>query len=332
MPVSSQPPAYLDKFTNAWVFSRYTDVAAGMREPGLIPAGAASGSLKASNGQEHLNMREETSRELTPQHLASWQRILEARASDLVANLAADSTVDLLEDYGRPFCLTAAVIVSGADPEDVDRLTALARMASASAADPNDAAAKIRGKRASAELRRSFPPGPSSLRGAGFVAISQTLLSLLANMWAALALHPEQFATLHTTGVHTPAVDELLRYAGVPLTLHRIAQHDMHFCDADIRAGQRVILKLSAAHRDAEVYPDPERLDLDRRGPLPLCLGTGSHSCVGAGLIRMLTTVATTAVTARFDSIQLTEPLQWEGGEGFRTPTNLKAKLSLETR
>lgn len=329
MPVSSPPPPpYFDKMIDAWIFSRYADVASAMREAGLLPAGAASGSSKALDPQQHLKMREETSHELTPVRLASWQRVMEAKACELVVKLAAGSTVDLLEDYGRPFCLAAAVMVSGANPGDVDRLTALARMASESAAAPNDAAAKIRGKRASAEMRRSFPPGPSSLRGAGFVAMSQTLLSLLANMWLALASHPEEFSRLHKAGVHTPAVDELLRYAGVPKILHRVAEHDMHLCDTDIREGHRVILKLSAAHRDAEVYPNPERLDLDRRGPPPLCLGTGGHSCVGAGLIRTLTTVATGAITERFESIRLAETVEWEGGEGFRTPKTLRVKLS----
>jgi cytochrome P450 len=328
MPASSQPLPYFDNLVNAWVFSRYADVAAAMRESGLVPAGAKSGPPKAAYGQAHVEMREATSRELSPKHLASWQRILEARADELLVNLPADPTIDLLENYGRPWCLTAAVTVTGADPGDLERLSALSRIASASAADPSDVAAKIRAKRASSELRRSFPPGPSSLRGAGFVALSHTLLSLLANMWVALAERPKEFARLHQSpGLLTHGIDELLRCAGVPATLYRLAAHDVPFRDAHIRVGQRVILKLSAAHRDAEVYPNPELLDLDRRGPPPLCLGMGEHSCVGGGLIRMTTAVATVGMTQRFNSIQVTEPLEWEGGEGFRTPKSLPARL-----
>jgi len=254
---------------------------------------------------------------------------MEVSAGELLVQLDAGRTVDLLEDYGRPWCSAVAVIVSGADPEDVDRLRSLARMASESAADPHDARAKVRARRASAELRRSLPPGPSSLRGAGFVALSQTLLSLLANMWAALAVHPEEFARLHgIAGLSARGIDELLRYAGVPAILYRLAEQEIRFPEADIGAGQRVVLKLASAHRDSEVYPDPERLDLNRIGPPPLCLGLGDHSCVGAGLIRMATAVATGALTKRFDSIQVIEPWELEGGEVFRTPKSLRVVLS----
>jgi cytochrome P450 len=328
MSISSQPLPYFDIDAEAWTLNRYADVAAAMRESALIPSGAKTGAGKASSGKEHLEMREETSRELTFEHLVSWQRTMEGRARELVMTISAGATVDLLEDYGRPFCLTTAVIVSHADPHDLVHLSELARIASASAADPGDDEARAKAKSAGAELRRSFPPGPSPLRGPGFVALSQTLLSLLTNIWASLAASPEAFSRLHNEpNLLSRSIDELLRCAGVPATLYRVAQRDVHLRELDIKSGQRVILKLSSAHRDPEAYPNPERLDLDRRGPPPLSLGLGEHSCVGAGLIRMAITVGTGALTGRFNSIRMTEALEWQGGGGFRSPKNLRLTL-----
>jgi cytochrome P450 len=276
-----------------------------------------------SNG-DHQQMREATSLELSPERMAAWQQTLECEARRLLVQLGAARDVDLLAVYGRPLCKTAAVAVTGADPGDADRLTALARMASAAVADPNDAGARIRSRRAGTELRYSLGPGPSSLRGAGFVAFSQTLPSLLANMWWALARQPEAFSTLRDTGLRTTAVDELLRYAGVPNTLYRVAALDAHVCGVHVRAGERILLRLGAAQHDPEAYANPEELDFNRTGPLPLTLGLGDHSCVGAGLIRMAVTVTTGALVARFESMRLAEDPEWEGGEGFRTPKSLR--------
>jgi len=62
--------------------------------------------------------------------------------------------------------------------------------------------------------------------------------------------------------------------------------------DADVGrvampAGERVALLLGSANRDADVFPDPNRLDVARSPNPHLGFGAGIHFCLGAPLARV---------------------------------------------
>jgi cytochrome P450 len=72
-----------------------------------------------------------------------------------------------------------------------------------------------------------------------------------------------------------------------------------------------VYLSMTAANRDADVFPDPDRLDL-RRDPNPhLGFGWGLHHCLGAPLARLESRVVFRKLLDRFPNIEPVGAAAW---------------------
>jgi len=79
-----------------------------------------------------------------------------------------------------------------------------------------------------------------------------------------------------------------------------------------IRAGDRLFLMINAANRDPALFPDPDRLNLDRDPNPHIAFGYGPHYCVGAPLARLEGQIAFTRLLARLAELRITEPaLDW---------------------
>ena len=84
------------------------------------------------------------------------------------------------------------------------------------------------------------------------------------------------------------AVDELLRFHSIVQNgLARAAVEDVPVGDVVIRAGEGVVISLSAANRDETAFPDPDRLDPDRDARRHVAFGHGVHQCLGQWLAKL---------------------------------------------
>jgi hypothetical protein len=222
-------------------------------------------------------------------------------------------------------------MVTGSDPHDAERLQKIAEPISAFAAEPYDQVLRSRSKTAKVKLRSCFQPGPEFLRDSGFVALAHTMPRLLANAWFALLQHPQQWSLLHREpGLTEQAIEELLRYAGLPRILFRRASKDIDLNGFHIRTGERIILRIVAANRDPERFSNPNQVDVEQGGTGQLTLGAGPHACVGASLIRMAAVTISRPLVERFASVNLARPVEWQGGSGFRSPASLVVSLERE--
>ncbi len=274
-------------------------------------------------------MREETLQALSPTLVSNWRDRLAPEAAALAASLPVESPIDLIDDYARPLCLLCASIVTGIELDEAGRLQEEAKHVAAAAADPFDPVLRASGKSASASLGPCFHSGPETLRDSGFVALSQTMIGLLGNAWFALLQHPSEWRRLHRQPALTEqAVEELLRYAGLVRVIFRLAAEDVSIKDVLIRTGDRVILRIVAANRDPERYANANELDVARRGAGHLTLGAGSHSCVGASLIRMSVVTVTQPLVERFATARLGEVPAWHGGPVYRWASPLRVRLA----
>ena len=91
----------------------------------------------------------------------------------------------------------------------------------------------------------AFTPGLSkALRDSGFVALSHTLPSLLANAWYGRLQNPRERRLLHEqSGLMEQAMEELLRYAGLARILFRRAIEDIDLNGVAIRKGRTIDAK-----------------------------------------------------------------------------------------
>ena len=103
-----------------------------------------------------------------------------------------------------------------------------------------------------------------------------------------LATRPDQRDKLHADRSLLPsAVEEILRFRPVVPGTMREAVADVEFDDVRFPAGTVVMPVFTAANRDPEVYPDPDRFDITRDHAQPvMSFGGGPHFCLGAALAR----------------------------------------------
>ncbi|WP_263381761.1 cytochrome P450 [Granulicella arctica] len=323
-------PAYFDDSLHAWVFSRHEDVLAAFRASSLVPAGPHAKVHAPPPDESALhNTRSETQESLSSTQLSLWRDQFSPLIQRVVDTLPEDRIVDLLEDYARPICLSLAAAITGIAPEVAPHLRSIAQPISASAADPHDPVLRTASKPATLTLRAFFHSGPEALRDSGFVALAHTMPSLMANLWYALLQHPHEWTRLHQSiDTAEQAIEELLRYAGLPRTLFRQASEDLHLAGCAIRKDDRIILRIIAANHDPQRFPHPDHVNLTRRAAGHLTLGAGPHACIAANLIRQVATSLTAPLLKRFATGTLAEEVRWQGGSGFRFPVALRVHLN----
>ncbi len=324
-PLSPQPPGepQFDPHLGAWVLSRYTDVAAALREPALWPVSSrpavTEGLLPDEDARQQLRRR--VLQAFSPQALRDWQ----ARMENIADTLIFDRPVDLVSEFAEPWCLAAAEIVTGSPFSERQKLLAAARIVSDAAAAPMDDRLRREATAANADLDRHFEGSAVPMAAPVFVALSRTVACLLANGWLALFRHPAQLIRLHECPDRiSTAIEEILRFAGLPQAVFRYALRSVELCGLPIAEGDRVMLRLSSANRDPTHFARPDNIDFGRREAAQLSLGFGVHSCTGAALIRMTAATATRRFVNRFWGAKICAPVEWRGGEGFRFAAALR--------
>jgi cytochrome P450 len=134
----------------------------------------------------------------------------------------------------------------------------------------------------------------------GFVALlggagAETVTKLVGSAVVEFARHPEQWQMLLDDRSLVPAaVEELLRYVGPVQYNVRYTLKEAEVPSGTIPANKPVFLMKAAANRDPRAFDDGETFDIarDRTQAQNLGLGYGIHSCLGAALARLETTVA----------------------------------------
>jgi cytochrome P450 len=326
-----QPPPPTDPFPDeagVWVLSRYRDVMAALRDPELWPV--------AARDEDHAVTRDEAGRlrlrgpvmDAIAPRLDGWRARMEPVAGQLLDRLAQAERVDLLADYALPWCQEFALLVMQSPPEQRDRLVTLSAEVFAATGSTHDSPLRPPAAAATAELDRLLRDGAMPMGEPTFVAIAQTTPRLLANIWVALLEHPEEADRLRSEpGLWPGSIEELLRFAGIVHRIWRQARSPVRLEGAEIAEGQRVLLMLASANRDPAQFADPDRLDVGRRVPVQMALGTGRNSCAGGALVRTAVEVATRALLSRFPGLRSCGETPYSIGSGYAFPTAVPVAL-----
>ncbi|PWI13951.1 cytochrome P450 [Streptomyces sp. Act143] len=132
----------------------------------------------------------------------------------------------------------------------------------------------------------------------------------------------------HQPEARANALDELLRHVPhrTAVGLARIALEDVELGGQRIRAGDPVYVSYLAANRDPDVFPDPDRIDLDRDPNPHLSFGNGPHYCTGAVLARLQIELMVGTLLDRLPGLRLAVPADqvvWRRKTMIRGPQSL---------
>ncbi|MFJ1580187.1 MULTISPECIES: cytochrome P450 [unclassified Streptomyces] len=141
------------------------------------------------------------------------------------------------------------------------------------------------------------------------IAGHETTATMISLGTLALLENPGQLAVLRDTEdpkVIAGAVEELLRYLSIVHSgLRRVAREDIEIGGQVIRAGEGVVVEISAANWDSAAFPEAERLDLTRNARLHNAFGFGPHQCLGQSLARVELQVVYGTLYRRIPTLRL---------------------------
>jgi cytochrome P450 len=111
------------------------------------------------------------------------------------------------------------------------------------------------------------------------------------------------------------AVEEFLR-AYAPVTMAREVVKETEIGGCPFKEGQMVLLSFPAANRDPAMFPDADRVIIDRTMNRHIAFGVGIHRCIGSNLARMEITVALEEWLAKIPEFALDPgvPMKWSEG------------------
>lgn len=136
-----------------------------------------------------------------------------------------------------------------------------------------------------------------------------TTAHMIGNGLVALLQAPEQFALLKAEPhLLKAAIEEMLRFDGAISLSRMLSLKDTQLAGVDIPAGRYITVLLAAANRDPDVFPDPDRFNITRRGKPHLSFAGGAHYCLGVNLARLELEQTFARLVARFPDMTLADP------------------------
>ncbi|MGC0341589.1 cytochrome P450 family protein [Streptomyces sp. SLBN-8D4] len=298
---------------------------------------ALDANLLNMDPPDHTRIRRLVGRAFTPRRIERLRGPIRNTADRLLDALGDHGTTDLIASYAAPLPITVICDLLGIPDEHrldfrvwTDTLVAPDPAAGPGAAKEAVVAMLRYFTRLLADKRRDPADdllsdliavrdegdrlSEDELMSLAFLILFagyENTVQLIGNAALALFQHPGQLTALRKDPSLLPAaVEEFLRYEGPALlAIRRFPVEDVTLGGVTIPAGETVWVSPSAANRDPDRFPDPDRLDLDRPDASGhLSLGHGIHYCLGAPLARAETEIALAALLERFPDLALADP------------------------
>ncbi len=344
-----------------WLITRYDDSVDFLKDPRFskdlgkqMPPGNDGGMMNdaaaainkhmlMADPPDHTRLRALVSKAFTPRVIENLRPRIQQIADDLIAQMQARGSADLIADYALPLPITViaellgipladqerfrywsqTIVLGGLRGENPDAVATAAlefimyfhEMFDRRRAEPQDdlLTGLVTAKEAGDQL------DPQELLSMVFlllVAGHETTVNLIGNGTLALLEHPDQMAKLKADpALMKPALEEMLRYNGpVGLSTMRWALEDLTLHGQPIRKGDQVAAVLLAANRDPQEFPDPDAFDITRSPNRHIAFGAGIHYCLGAPLARLEGAIAIDTLLRRLPGLRLgvpAEQIEW---------------------
>src|SRR4030088_2308721 len=162
-----------------------------------------------------------------------------------------------------------------------------------------------------------------SLRLLLIAGIDTTWSAIGSSLWHLAKTPADRERLLAEPELLSTAIEEFLR-AYSPVTMAREVVKETTISGCPVKPGNMVLLSFPAANRDPAMFPDADKVVIDRKENRPAAFGLGIHRCVGSNLARMEMTVATEEWLKRIPDFRLDPAGQVTWSEGtVRGPRQL---------
>jgi cytochrome P450 len=105
------------------------------------------------------------------------------------------------------------------------------------------------------------------------------------------------------------AVNEIIRMVSPVLYMRRTATRDVEVAGQQISEGEKVIMYYCSANRDAAVFADPDRFDIERiNADKHIAFGYGPHTCIGKQVAKLQLEAVYRQMLGRFPDIRQAGP------------------------
>lgn len=313
-------------------------------------------NMMRRDGAEHQHQRKQMFPAVSPPTVRDyWRSKFASYAVQLLDDLEAGMTVDLISEYAMPLSANALRELTGLlclTPREMDEVSQA--MIDGCANYAGDPGIETRCHSATARIDQSIddmlakPDGnPSSDILNVLVRAGQQLEHIRANLklvisggqneprdaiagciWALLT-HPEQGALVATGDASWAQVfDEYVRWISPIGMSPRRINSDYDWQGITLRENERLFLMFNSANRDEGAFDHPEQFDIQRTTAKAVAFGAGPHFCAGAAVSRtLIADVALPMFFERFPNTRVAGEVPF-GGWAFRGPLAMPVTLA----
>lgn len=302
-------------------------------------------SIVQMDEPDHMKYRLLIQSWLAPANVRKREEEIRTLARDAVAQFAATpGKCDFVKDVALHYPLRVVMNILGVPAEDLPRMLRLTqelfgasdpdterfkdalspeqfsqllvgvvqdftdyfeRLSAERRANPRDDLATVL---ANAEI--DGQPLPPLERSSYFIVISTaghdtTSSSTAGAMWA-LATQPGLFDRVKADPSLIPAlIEESIRWTTPVKTFMRSAAEDTELRGRQLKSNDWIMLCYASGNRDEELFPEPDRFNIDRTPNRQLAFGNGAHVCLGQHLARMEMRILFEELLPRLKSVSL---------------------------
>jgi cytochrome P450 family 142 subfamily A polypeptide 1 len=338
-------PVYWDEPSAVWGIALHRDVMELSKDArtfssagGSRPDSPPMPSMINLDDPDHKGRRNLVNRGFTKGRIQAEERKVREICVELIERARAKGEFDFVREVAAPLPMIVIGDMLGVAPEDRDDLLRwsddLIRGTSASST-PEAQAGAMRAfgeytqyhRRVVAE-RRARPPGPDLIsvlvhaeidgeRLDDDALLQESLLILVGGdettrhvisggMYQLLLYPQEREKLVSRPEILGVAVEEMLRWVTPIQNMSRTATRDVELRGQKLRAGDRLLLLYPSANRDASVFPEPFRFDVERAPNDHVAFGGyGAHFCLGASLARLELRVMFEEILRRLPALEL---------------------------
>jgi pimeloyl-[acyl-carrier protein] synthase len=160
------------------------------------------------------------------------------------------------------------------------------------------------------------------------VAGHDTTLNSMALGIRAMSKHPDKWAEWRAHPERSvDAAIELMRYVAMATALPRIVSEAFDWHGRHLRQYDLVMLMMAGGNRDPKVYSRPNEMDFARANDTALTFGPGLHHCIGHLLAKMQISEFFTALTQRFDRVEILKEPEFVPNLVFRGVARLDVRF-----